>query len=157
MQHNVLGLYGVAKKGGGGLDLLLRCQFAWGVCRYRLASVLVLSNVNSRYLIKEKVTPYSFEMHVPLDEHLHSEECNIIIRQLQACHAETSLTKQFLGECNKLDWAMRACTKKERLKLVEENRAESKERIKKVQERMATMEGKDWRENLREKLDAQKD
>ena len=52
---------------------------------------------------------------------------------------------------------MRACTKKERLKLVEENRAESKERIKKVQERMATMEGKDWRENLREKLDAQKD
>ena len=30
-------------------------------------------------------------MHVPLDEHLHSEECNLIIRQLKRCHEETSL------------------------------------------------------------------
>ena len=30
-------------------------------------------------------------MHVPLDEHLHTEECNLIIRQLKRCHEETSM------------------------------------------------------------------
>ena len=30
-------------------------------------------------------------MHVPLDEHLHTEECNLIIRQLKKCHEETSM------------------------------------------------------------------
>jgi len=96
-------------------------------------------------------------MHVPLDEHLHTEECNIIIRQLQACHEETSMFKQFLGECNKLDWAMRACTKKERLKLVDENRAESKKRVEQMQQKMGSLKSADWRENLKEKLDGQKE
>ena len=31
------------------------------------------------------------DMHVPLDEHLHTEECNLIIRQLKRCHEETSM------------------------------------------------------------------
>ena len=26
------------------------------------------------------------KMHGPLDEHLHTEECNVIIRELQRCH-----------------------------------------------------------------------
>ena len=30
-------------------------------------------------------------MHVPLDEHLHTEECNVIIRQLKQCHDEASM------------------------------------------------------------------
>ena len=34
------------------------------------------------------------EMHVPLDEHLHTEECNLIIRQLKRCHEETSMVNQ---------------------------------------------------------------
>ena len=33
------------------------------------------------------------EMHVPLDEHLHTEECNLIIRQLKRCHEETNMVK----------------------------------------------------------------
>jgi len=32
-------------------------------------------------------------MHVPLDEHLHTEECNQIIRQLKKCHEETSMVR----------------------------------------------------------------
>ena len=33
-------------------------------------------------------------MHVPLDEHLHTEECNLIIRQLKKCHEEHSMFRQ---------------------------------------------------------------
>jgi len=91
---------------------------------------------------------------VPLDEHLHTEECNIIIRQLKRCHEETSLFKQFLGECNKLDWAMRDCTKKERLVKVAENRESSKTKTAEVQKRMADLKTDDWRANLKEKLDS---
>lgn len=29
---------------------------------------------------------YKARMHGPLDEHLHTEECNVIIRELQRCH-----------------------------------------------------------------------
>ena len=65
--------------------------------------------------------------------------------------------KQFLGECNKLDWAMRDCTKKERLQKVDENRAASKKRVETVQKRMANLKSDDWRENMREKLNSQKD
>jgi hypothetical protein len=45
-------------------------------------------------------------MHVPLDEHLHTEECNVIIRQLKRCHEENSMFKQFFGQCNQLDWSV---------------------------------------------------
>ena len=64
--------------------------------------------------------------------------------------------KQFMGECNKLDWAMRACTKKERLKAVEENRAEAKKRVENMQKKMGALKSDDWRENLKEKLEGQK-
>lgn len=71
-------------------------------------------------------------MHGPLDEHLHTEECNVIIRELQRCHQvplkkrksdmrkrsdltnctikwhfqENSMFKQFFGACNQLDWSV---------------------------------------------------
>ena len=32
------------------------------------------------------ISESSLRMHGPLDEHLHSEECNVIIRELQRCH-----------------------------------------------------------------------
>ena len=93
-------------------------------------------------------------MHVPLDEHLHTEECNIIIRDLKRCHEETSLFSQFFGECNKLDWAMRACTRKERLARTAENRDSANKRQADVQKKMGELKSADWRENLREKLDS---
>ena len=52
---------------------------------------------------------------------------------------------------------MRACTKKERLKLVDENRAESKKRIDTMQQKMGSLKSDDWRANLKEKLDGQKE
>ena len=93
-------------------------------------------------------------MHVPLDEHLHTEECNIIIRDLKRCHEETSLFSQFFGGCNQLDWAMRACTRKERLARTAENRDNAHKRQAEVQKKMGELKSADWRENLREKLDS---
>ena len=62
--------------------------------------------------------------------------------------------KQFFGECNKLDWAMRDCTKKERLQKVAENRKSSKTKNAAVQKRMGELKTDDWRSNLKEKLDS---
>ena len=93
-------------------------------------------------------------MHVPLDEHLHTEECNIIIRELKRCHEETSLFRQFFGECNKLDWAMRDCTRQERLTKTADQLHNSKKRNADIQKKMGELKSADWRENLKEKLDA---
>ena len=61
---------------------------------------------------------------------------------------------QFLGECNKLDWAMRDCTKKERLEKVSENLQSSKKRNADIQKKMGDLKSNDWRTNLKEKLDS---
>jgi len=90
-------------------------------------------------------------MHVPLDEHLHTPECNEIIRELQRCHAEYSMARQFFGVCNQLDWAMRACTKKERLERTADNLEKAKKRNEEISSKVARMEGKNWREILKEK------
>jgi len=92
-------------------------------------------------------------MHGPLDEHLHTEECNVIIRELQRCHQENSMFKQFFGACNQLDWAMRACTKKERLEREKEARQEAAERVSRVRNKMANLKSDDWRENMKARMD----
>ena len=63
--------------------------------------------------------------------------------------------KQFLGECNKLDWAMRECTKKERLRKVEDNRNSAKQRNADIQKKMSNLKSDDWRENLKEKFNSE--
>jgi hypothetical protein len=94
-------------------------------------------------------------MHVPLDEHLHTEECNVIIRLLHKCHQENSLGKQFFGVCNDLDTQMRACLKKERIATRDQNIKESKVRNEEIRRRMANLKSDDWRENLKEKFKEQ--
>ena len=60
---------------------------------------------------------------------------------------------QFLGECNKLDWAMRECTKGERLQKVADNLESSKKRNADIQKKMGNLKSEDWRTNLKEKLE----
>jgi len=64
--------------------------------------------------------------------------------------------KQFFGACNQLDWAMRACTKKERLEREKEARQESKDRINRVRNKMANLKSDDWRENMKERVEKEK-
>jgi len=46
---------------------------------------------------------------------------------------------------------MRACTKKERLARREENINNAKERTERIQKKMAQVEGKTWRDVLKER------
>ncbi|KAK7871187.1 hypothetical protein R5R35_002422, partial [Gryllus longicercus] len=52
-------------------------------------------------------------MHPDLSEHLHTEECNILIRKLKQCHAENKIGR-FLGVCNGADRELTKCLSKER-------------------------------------------
>ena len=53
-----------------------------------------------------------------------------------------------------MDWAMRDCTKKERLEKVSENLQSSKKRNADIQKKMGDLKSNDWRTNLKEKLDS---
>ena len=48
---------------------------------------------------------------------------------------------------------MRACTKKERLQKVEENRNEAQKRNADIQKKMGSLKSDDWRQNMKEKLE----
>lgn len=74
-------------------------------------------------------------MHSPLNPHLHTEECNVIIAALVKCHDENSKLKQLFGVCNELDTAMRRCTKAERLERTKENRAKAMAREQALKEK----------------------
>ena len=90
-------------------------------------------------------------MHSPLDPHLHTPECNEIIKKLQECHEQNSKWKQFtMHTCDALDMMMRKCTKEERLAKSKANREKARENNRKMAEKMAEAQksGKTWRERL---------
>uniref|UniRef100_T1J2A2 COX assembly mitochondrial protein n=1 Tax=Strigamia maritima TaxID=126957 RepID=T1J2A2_STRMM len=51
-------------------------------------------------------------MHPDLSPHLHTEECNNLIRELQQCHEQKKFTK-FLGACNEANSKLLRCLKNE--------------------------------------------
>lgn len=65
-------------------------------------------------------------MHTDLSAHLHSDECNQLIRLLQNCHADHPFAK-FVGICNDEDAYMLRCLKKERIGRRALNRQKSDE------------------------------
>lgn len=72
-------------------------------------------------------------MHPSLAPHLHSAECQGIIRELERCHKDHPLRK-FFGACNPLKRALNECLKREVADRRKENYAVALERKKKYQE-----------------------
>ncbi|XP_077983507.1 COX assembly mitochondrial protein 2 homolog [Glandiceps talaboti] len=71
-------------------------------------------------------------MHGDLSSHLHTEECNELIKQLQQCHQENPW-KKFTGICNELDTAMIKCLRRER----ENKRHVNAQKAKEMKEKLA--------------------
>ncbi|KAJ6637516.1 COX assembly mitochondrial protein 2 like [Pseudolycoriella hygida] len=75
-------------------------------------------------------------MHGDLSPTIHTPECNLIIKQLQECHAESKVGK-FFGKCNKIDKLLVDCLRKERKANQSENLRKSAERQKRIQEKIS--------------------
>ncbi|XP_050519128.1 COX assembly mitochondrial protein 2 homolog [Diabrotica virgifera virgifera] len=71
-------------------------------------------------------------MHTDLSPHLHSENCNELIKLLKQCHNEHPFLRIF-GICNSEDHQMIKCLKQERLQRRKRNfqkSLETKEKLK---------------------------
>lgn len=75
-------------------------------------------------------------MHTDLSPHLHTLECNDLIRKFQECHKEQGVFKIF-GGCNEIATLVENCLQKERVANATANRVRAKERRAKLKESLA--------------------
>ncbi|XP_026474234.1 COX assembly mitochondrial protein 2 homolog [Ctenocephalides felis] len=68
-------------------------------------------------------------MHSDLSAHLHSDECNAIIKRLQNCRQENAFMK-FLGACNDIDRELVKCLRRDREAKRKKNKESSDLRYK---------------------------
>ncbi|KAK9507683.1 hypothetical protein O3M35_007484 [Rhynocoris fuscipes] len=66
-------------------------------------------------------------MHPDLSSHLHTDECNILIKKLEECHKNNSFGK-FLGACNDFHRDVYKCLMNEREMNRKKNAEEARRR-----------------------------
>ena len=66
-------------------------------------------------------------MHPPLQLHLHSEECQRVIKQLLACHKEHP-TRKYFGKCNEFKLSLNRCLQEEYVRRRQANYEQSQRR-----------------------------
>ncbi|KAG5863383.1 hypothetical protein JTB14_017018 [Gonioctena quinquepunctata] len=70
-------------------------------------------------------------MHTDLSPHLHTQQCNELIKLLQDCHRDHAFRK-FFGICNSIDRQMTKCIRGERVAKRARNLEKSRETKNKV-------------------------
>ncbi|XP_022343592.2 COX assembly mitochondrial protein 2 homolog [Crassostrea virginica] len=75
-------------------------------------------------------------MHPDLSAHLHTDECNVIIKAYKSCQ-EQHLYLRFFGYCDPLFTDVQKCLRKERINRRIENRENNRMKMRAYREKLA--------------------
>nr|XP_034338564.1 COX assembly mitochondrial protein 2 homolog [Crassostrea gigas] len=75
-------------------------------------------------------------MHPDLSAHLHTDECNTLIKVFTSCQEQHGFLR-FLGYCDPLFTDVQKCLRRERINQRKEDRESNRQRMKALRERQA--------------------